>query len=460
LFDAVLFDLDGTLVATDRFWVDAAREGARRAFAELEIEREMPTREQWMNLVGMPLALGFDQLFADLPPKARRLVYARCVEEENRALRAGQAALLPGVESTLAELRERGVRLGLASNCGQDYLDTMMHELGLARFVEQARCLDTPRMQSKGGMVGDLLETFGTRAAVMVGDRLGDRDAAWENGVPHVHLARGFAQPNEDVPCEAVIEGIGDLLPRLEKRAQWIADALDRLGFANGSDKSASSASSKPTTANAPVPSGPSGPSASASSSPSAAAPRTLGVTGHSGSGKTIFARDAAMILRSRGRAASVVALDDFLKQEAQAVDLTSTAFVPVERALDHLSHAFDVEELVQRVLEPHARGESIAFERGAARVEIPAGAVLILQGLFLLHPALRPRLERVVHLEVSESQSLRRVAGRDARKQGPESVLRVRRHFLPTQRAFDDQIEPKKSADLVLDAENALGPG
>jgi phosphoglycolate phosphatase-like HAD superfamily hydrolase/uridine kinase len=453
LFDAVLFDLDGTLVATDRFWVEAAREGARRAFAELEIEREMPTREQWMNLVGMPLALGFDQLFADLTPRERRVVYARCVEEENRALKAGQAALLPGVETTLADLRSRGVRVGLASNCGQDYLDAMMNGLGLARFVEQARCLDTPRMQSKGGMVGDLLETFGTRAAVMVGDRLGDRDAAWENGVPHVHLARGFAQPGEDVPCEAVIEGIGDLLPRLEKRAQWIADALDRLGFASRISADESSASLNPT-----MPSS-SSPAEASSNAASIRAPRTLGITGHSGSGKTIFARDAAMILRSRGHAAAVVALDDFLKLESQAVDLTSTAFVPKDRALDHLSQAFEVEELVQRVLEPHAHGEAIAFERGTARIEVPAGAVLLLQGLFLLHPALRPKLERVVHLEVSESQSLRRVAGRDARKHGPESLLRVRRHFLPTQRAFDDHIDPKKSADLVLDAENALGP-
>jgi phosphoglycolate phosphatase-like HAD superfamily hydrolase/uridine kinase len=432
LFDAVLFDLDGTLVATDRFWVDAAREGARCAFAELEIEREMPTRGQWMNLVGMPLALGFDQLFPDLTPKQRRHIHMRCVEEENRALRAGQAALLPGVEATLADLHARGVRMGIASNCGQDYLDTMMHELGLARFVEQARCLDTPRMQSKGAMVGDLLETFATRAAVMVGDRLGDRDAAWENGVPHVHLARGFAQPGEDVPCEATIEGMGDLVPCLEKRAQWIADALDRLGFASN---------------------------ATASGAITTVGPRTLGITGHSGCGKTIFARDVVMLLRSRGRSAATVALDDFLKAEAQEVDLASTAFVPMERALDHLSHAFEVDELVARVLEPHARGEAIAFERGPARIEVPAGAVLVLQGLFLLHPALRDKLERVVHLEVSESQSLRRVAGRDARKHGPESLLRVRRHFLPTQRAFDEQVDPRKTADLVLDAENALGP-
>ena len=37
-FRAALFDLDGTLIATDRFWIQAARVGARRAFQELGLE--------------------------------------------------------------------------------------------------------------------------------------------------------------------------------------------------------------------------------------------------------------------------------------------------------------------------------------------------------------------------------------------------------------------------------------
>ena len=72
----------------------------------------------------------------------------------------------------------------------------------------------------------------------------------------------------------------------------------------------------------------------------------------------------------------------------------------------------------------------------------------------------MRTVIERVSHLEVSESQSLRRIAGRDARKNGPESLLAVRRHHLPTQRAFDEIVKPAETADLVLDAENLLGPG
>ena len=254
-FDAVLFDLDGTLVATDRFWPDAAREGALTAFAELGLERTPPTQPEWMDLVGKPLEEGFDALFHDLAPEPRRHVMRRCVEAEHRLLDEGRAGALPGVFEALAELRAAGVRTGIASNCSQSYLDVMMDELGLKEWIEEGRCLDTPGIANKADMIEDLLLAFGTRRAAFVGDREGDRDAAWANGVPHVHLARGYAAVGETVAAEAVIEGMDELVPRLRRRQQWVADLCQRF---------------------APEPG------------------RPLGITGGPASGKTLLAQELA----------------------------------------------------------------------------------------------------------------------------------------------------------------------
>lgn len=403
LFDAVVFDLDGTLVATDRFWIDAARVGARRAFAELGLDRPLPSAAEWMSLVGLPLAQGFARLFPDLDAVQRARVQAACEEEEHRVLRAGGAALLPGVSETLDALRDRGVRLGIASNCGASYLASMMGDLGLERWIDEARCLDSPGIRSKADMVADLLTTFGTRAAVMVGDRLGDRDAAWANGLPHVHLARGFAPAGEVVEAEATIETMVDLLPRLERRTRWIEGALERLEVDLASP------------------------------------PRTIGVTGPPGAGKSLFAIDVARILEAHGRKAVVVALDDHRRACAEQ-DLSSTAFVAGARPLDVLGHAYDVDALVDRI------------------AQLPKSTTAVVQGPFLTHPALRPHLERIVHLEVDDSTSLRRLAGRDVRDHGPESMLVLRRHLLPASRAFDLAVPPRERADLVLDARNPLG--
>jgi phosphoglycolate phosphatase len=228
-FDAVLFDLDGTLVATDRFWPDAARAGALRAFEELGLERAIPSQLEWMDMVGKPLEEGFDQLFADLDPGPRAHLLGRCVEAEQALLDEGRAGFLPGVEASLEHLRAAGVRTGIASNCGQSYLDAMMGGLGLARWIDEGRCLDSPGIHDKAQMIEDLLLTFDTRRVVMVGDRAGDRDAAWANGVPHVHLARGYAAVGERVEAEATIEGLDALIPRLESRRGWVQDLAGGL---------------------------------------------------------------------------------------------------------------------------------------------------------------------------------------------------------------------------------------
>ena len=183
--------------------------------------------------------------------------------------------LLPGVAETLAALRERGVSLGIASNCGQDYLDAMLNGLGLSRWIHEARCLDSPGASSKASMVGDLMETFGTRAAVMVGDRLGDRNAAWENGIPHVHLARG--SPSR---ARRALRGDdrGDERARAaaQRRGAWIRGALEIsvLGAPAGDG---------------------------------VATPATLGITGHAGAGRASSRGTARRVLASEGKRGSVV---------------------------------------------------------------------------------------------------------------------------------------------------------
>ena len=233
-FDAVLFDLDGTLVATDRFWPDAARAGARQAFEELGLVRDLPSQAEWMDLVGRPLREGFDALLPDLEPEARAHVMARCVEVEHAMLAEGRAGYLPGVTEALTSLRAAGVRTGIASNCSREYLAAMMGGLGLDEWIEEARCLDSRGVVDKADMIEDLLLTLGTRRAVFVGDRTGDRDAAWANGLPHVHLSRGYASAGERVEAEGTIEGMDALLPRLEQRRRWVGELARRHGPSPG----------------------------------------------------------------------------------------------------------------------------------------------------------------------------------------------------------------------------------
>jgi len=279
-FDAVLFDLDGTLVATDAFWPVAADRGCREAFRRLGIERALPTPAEWMSMVGLPLARGFDAVFGDLAPTVRAQVHDHVVAAEHEALAAGGAALYPDVPDVLATLRAAGCRLGIASNCGQGYLDAMLGSdgPGLGRWIDEARCLDSPGVHDKADMVADLALTFDTRSVVMVGDRDGDRAAAHANGFPHVHLRHGFAVSGEHVAAEAELDALGALPDLLAGRDRWIGAVLDELGVRPG--------------AAGRVPG------------------RVIGIGGGPCAGKRLFARDAARWLERRGVRAEVLALD------------------------------------------------------------------------------------------------------------------------------------------------------
>ena len=413
LFDAVVFDLDGTLIATDRFWVQAARTGARRAFAELGLEREPPGASEWMDLVGKPLETGFEELFPDLSESDRNVIRKECVAEEHRLLEAGGSVLMPGTFEVLDALRAQGLRIAIASNCSQSYLDHML-ALGIGERVEAAYCLDSPGIRSKKQMIGAALERFETRSAFMVGDRAGDRDAAWANGLPHVHCAFGFASREESIEAEGVIEDLPELLVLLAKRERWITSALEDAGafrppFQGGE------ASSRP-----PV----------------------LGIDGAPLSGKTLLARDAARVLRSRGQRVSVVPLDSFRMREAPGGDR------PLESIID-------VERLERSLLAPHAAGEA-AEVPGSERVE--AGDTLILEGTFLSDPRLSSRLTKLLCLELDQDRILMR-AGALLRDR-PEALGILRRSVLPAWQRFRERYPAGNVADGVLDGANPFGSG
>ncbi len=412
LFDAVIFDLDGTLVATDRFWIESAERGARRAFEMLGLVRVLPTPAEWLSLVGTPLAEGFRELFPDLSETQRSTVLACCVEEEEWLLRTSGAPQMPFASETLRGLHAEGLRLGVASNCSRSYLEHMLAALGLHALAARAYCRDMPGIETKGDMIERLLEDFATRSAVMVGDRASDRDAAWENGLPHVHCAFGFAGTDEPVECEARIESLDELSALLRQRSSWIQGALELLGLFDRPGQ-------------------------------------RIGITGGAAAGKTLFARDAARLLCSRGRPAVALTV------EAQA---PGPGLEP--GASDPLALACDLGRLEQEILLPHERGQELLLPvPGLCGEErVPRGASLVLEGSFLLGSRLCASLDRLIHLAIPEELGLRRFQGRDARKGALPGLAQERELFLELQRDHERLFPPRRCADLVLDASNPLG--
>lgn len=176
--ELVVFDVDGTLHDTFRWWSPIIRKGLQR-FCELHgIAAPMPTDAEAEAVVGMKDA-GVWAPFLPEPHKhrwqeLRSVVLPMEVEEVSR----GVDYLFPGVRSMLTHLREIGVKVALASNCRRTYMGAMQHGQGLAALTDWQFCLDSPGVQTKTDMLRLARATANADRVVMVGDREPDLEAA------------------------------------------------------------------------------------------------------------------------------------------------------------------------------------------------------------------------------------------------------------------------------------------
>ena len=153
-----------------------------------------------------------------------------------------------------------------------------------------------------------------------------------------------------------------------------------------------------------------------------------VGVDGVDGAGKTCFADELAEALRRRGRPVVRVGIDDF--HQVRAVRYRRGRRSPSGFWLD----SFDYPRLWAQVLTPlgpggdrryRPAGHDLATDRVLAPppVKAPAGAVLVLDGIFLHRDELAGAWELSVFLDVGFAETARRMADRDGSRSRPRSI-------------------------------------
>lgn len=189
----VIFDIDGTLLATDAFWLDVGRRAVSTVYARRGVRRELPADDRFLGAIGMPMV----EFWQHVLPEELHALSAEVEQEaedlEEVAFAGGLGAMYPGARRLLDELHGGGRELALASNCSRRYLDSFVRSFELAPILFEARCADDPGIASKGDMVSSILDSAGHRSAVMIGDRDSDREAARVNRLPFVLFAGGFS---------------------------------------------------------------------------------------------------------------------------------------------------------------------------------------------------------------------------------------------------------------------------
>lgn len=212
---AVLFDMDGTLLQTEKL----ATPAFIRTFEDLRDQKlwdgPTPTERELTNVLGMTLDQVWKTLLPDASHDVRHKADRLMLEHEHNLLKEGVTDLYPGVRHVLQELKKHGAALFVASNGLEGYIDSVCNYFDLKPFFTDLYSAGRFQTKSKNDLVKKLLTDYQIQQAVMVGDRHSDIEAGRANGLKTIGCDFGFANPGELDQADVIVQQFEAILQHI-----------------------------------------------------------------------------------------------------------------------------------------------------------------------------------------------------------------------------------------------------
>ncbi|MCR5734571.1 MAG: HAD family hydrolase [Lachnospiraceae bacterium] len=185
-YDGIIFDVDGTLwdstKVVEKAWNKAFKDSG---FADITV-----SAERLKGLFGLPMLDIIKDIVPDSTLEQRKAFLPVCSRYEFEFLEKEAGIVYDGLEETLEKLMKTH-KLFVVSNCQSGYIDLVYRKTGLGRFFTDGICPgDTGVL--KAGNIRIIIDRFGLKSPLYVGDTQMDADACKEAGVPICYAAYGF----------------------------------------------------------------------------------------------------------------------------------------------------------------------------------------------------------------------------------------------------------------------------
>lgn len=214
-YNAVLFDLDGTLVDNR----EGIMNGFRYALEKLGRPGETVVAD---TIIGPPLRQTFRDVYGMEGELAEEAV--RIYREFYRPIGAYQCVAYPHVVELLARLKDTGAAVYLATSKARVFAEAILGHLGLTEYFDGICGSELDgRLDDKTELLRHMLGRVidpGHLPAVMVGDRYMDAKGAQDCGIDAVAALWGFG-------CQAEFLPYGNVKAMFEDAAQlcdWLLE--------------------------------------------------------------------------------------------------------------------------------------------------------------------------------------------------------------------------------------------
>lgn len=216
IFDLIVFDWDGTLMDSTSAIVRAIQASCR------DLDLPVPDDAQARHVIGLGLMEALRYMAPDLPASD----YPRLSDRyrQHYLSRDHTLTLFEGIAALLADLRERGFRMAVATGKSRPGLERAMAHSGLGAFFHATRTADLCHSKPHPQMLEELMAELGAtpERTLMIGDTTHDLQMAQNAGVAALGVSYG-AHP------EAALQALKPLacLPTVAALSEW----LERFRF-------------------------------------------------------------------------------------------------------------------------------------------------------------------------------------------------------------------------------------
>ena len=195
--EAVLFDMDGTLIDSRKNAVRSVKKGMKSLDNDVSESVPIPSEDRITSLIGVPSDQYFQRLLPEDLRHYRDQVAERIGEYEREGISQGNVSFYDGIESILDTLAASGLHLGLVTNAGRDYFEAHRKQLDLDRFFDLLYCVDDSPSKEKQELVERFLRKKDQPETLLVGDRSYDIEAAHRHDVRSVGVLWGYGNHEE-----------------------------------------------------------------------------------------------------------------------------------------------------------------------------------------------------------------------------------------------------------------------
>lgn len=190
-YDLIVFDWDGTVMDSTAVIAGSIQAACR------DLGLTIPDDETARHVIG----LGLDQALRYAVPDMPEAMRPDLVERYRHHFLAQDEAipLFEGARETIAELRDAGYRLGVATGKSRAGLDRAMESTGMKSYFHATRTADQTFSKPDPAMLFELMDELGARAGrtLMVGDTTHDVQMAQNAKVDVVAMGHGAHPPEQ-----------------------------------------------------------------------------------------------------------------------------------------------------------------------------------------------------------------------------------------------------------------------